>query len=292
MFSAFFGNYLLNKGVVSKEELASVLEQQKNVRLMLGVLAINAGFMTAKQVDEVHYLQNLKDLRFGEIAVEKGYLTTSQLMELLGQQTSEHLILAQTLIDNGIMTMQSFEQEILLYKIAHGLDDEQFEAIKKGDVHVVMSAFLAFEKTGMSEFYIDFVTLFVKNIIRFIDRNVFINRVERVSSILEKHLFQQDIIGEHTIFTAFTGDDEAILDIASKHAEESFDIIDDYAIDSACEFINLSNGLFVVNESDKGNELTLTIQKYISNSSIPENKKMYRIPIHITKGIIYLYIGY
>lgn len=292
MFSAFFGNYLLNKGVVSKEELASVLEQQKNVRLMLGVLAINAGFMTAKQVDEVHYLQNLRDLRFGEIAVEKGYLTTAQLMELLGQQTSEHLILAQTLIDNNIMTMQSFEQEILLYKIAHGLDDEQFEAIKKGEVHVVISAFLAFEKTGMSEFYIDFVTLFVKNIIRFVDRNVYINRVERVSSILEKHLFQQDILGDHRIFTAFTGDDEAILEIASKHADEEFEVIDDYAIDSACEFINLSNGLFVVNESDKGNELTMTIQKYIPNSSIPENKKMYRIPIHITKGIIYLYIGY
>lgn len=292
MFSAFFGNYLLNKGVVTKEELTQVLEQQKNVRLMLGILAINAGYMTAKQVEEVHYLQNLKDLRFGEIAIHKGYLTNQQLMDLLGQQKSEHLILAQTLIDNNIMTMEKFEQEILLYKIAHGLDDDQFEAIKKGDVHVVISAFLAFEKTGMSEFYIDFVTLFVKNIIRFIDRNVFINRVERVSSILENHLFQQDIIGEHRIFTAFTGDDAAILDIASKHAGEDFITIDEYAIDSACEFINLSNGLFVVNESDKGNDLSLSIQKYIHQSSIPENKKMYRIPIHISSGIIHLYIGY
>jgi len=292
MFSAFFGHYLLNKGVVTKEELTSVLDQQKNVRLMLGVLAINAGYMTAKQVDEVHYLQNLKDLRFGEIAVSKEYLTNDQLLVLLGQQKSEHLILAQTLIDNGIMTMTSFEQEILLYKIAHGLDDNQFEAIKKGDVDVVMTAFLAFEKTGLSDFYIDFVTLFVKNIIRFIDRNVYIDRVERVESILEKHLFQQDIVGKEHIFTAYTGDEAAILDIASKHAEETFVEVDDYAIDSACEFINLTNGLFVVNESDKGNELSLTIQKYVKNASIPENKKMYRIPIHITKGIIHLYIGY
>jgi hypothetical protein len=292
MFSAFFGHYLLNKGVVTKEELTHVLDRQKNVRLMLGVLAINAGYMNAKQVDEVHYIQNLKDQRFGEIAVSKGYLTNDQLLVLLGQQKAEHLILAQTLIDDGIMTMQTFEQEILLYKIAHGLDDHQFEAIKKGDVDVVMTAFLAFEKTGMSEFYIDFVTLFVKNIIRFIDRNVYIDRVERIDSILEKHLFEQDIIGTETLLTAYSGDDAAILDVASKHAGELLESIDAYAIDSACEFINLTNGLFVVNESDRGNQLSLTIQKYVKNASIPENKKLYRIPIHITQGVLNLYIGH
>lgn len=291
MFSAFFGHYLLNKGIVSKDQLAMVLENQKNTRLKLGVLAINSKFMTSSEVDKVHQLQETVDRRFGEIAIMKGYLTDEQLAELLNQQKSEHLILAQTLIDEGIMTMAAFEEEITLYKLAYGLDDDQFEAIKNGDIKVVMTAFLAFEKTGMSEFYIDFVTLFVKNIIRFIDRNVYVDRVEKVDSIIYTHLFTQKISGAAKIFTAYSGDDKAVLDIASQNAGEVFTKFGDYPIDSACEFLNMANGLFIVNQSDEGTDLSLGIQKYVSNASIKPNEPMYRIPIHISTGTIYLHVG-
>ena len=291
MFSAFFGNYLLNKGVVSSGQLSKVLNAQKKIRLKLGVLAINSNYMTVSQVEEVHELQASLDRRFGEIATMKGYITDEQVSDLLTQQKSEHLILAQALIDDGIMDMTKFQEEIELYKLAHGLNDEQFEAIKKGDVDVVMTAFLAFEKTGMSNFYIDFVTLFVKNIIRFVDTNVYVDRVEKVDSIMYNHFFKQNIKGKTDIFTGYSADESALLDIASKHAEEEFSELEEYPLDSANEFINLTNGLFVVNMSNDGVEMDLTIQEYISNVSISFQKPMYRIPIHITSGTIYLHVG-
>jgi len=291
MFSAFFGHYLLNKGVVSSVELSKVLSAQKKVRLKLGVLAINSNYMTAEQVEEVHELQASMDRRFGEIATMKGYITDAQVGDLLTQQKSEHLLLAQALIDDGIMDMKSFHNEIELYKLAHDLNDEQFEAIKKGDVDIVMTAFLAFEKTGMSKFYIDFVTLFVKNIIRFVDTNVYIDRVEKVDSIMYNHFFKQNIKGKNDIFTGYSADTKALLDIASKHAEEEFSELGDYPLDSANEFLNLTNGLFIVNMSNDGTEMALTIQEYLENASISIKKSMYRIPIHITSGTIYLHVG-
>lgn len=291
MFSAFFGHYLLNKGIVSKEELNKVFSSQKKIRLQLGVLAINSHYMTATQVEEVHQLQASLDRRFGEIATMKGYLTDEQVVELLHQQKSEHLLLAQALIEDKIMTMASFEEEITLYKVAHGINDEQFEAIKKGDVNVVMTAFLAFEKTGMSQFYIDFVTLFVKNIIRFVDSNVYIDRVEKVDTITYNHFFKQMIMGNTSIFTGYSAQESALLDIASKHAEEEFSELSEYPLDSANEFLNLINGLFLVNMSNKGVEMELTLQEYIHHASISIHKTMYRIPIHITSGTIYLHIG-
>ncbi len=291
MFSAFFGHYLLNKGIVTRDQLTQVLETQKTTRLKLGILAINSKYMTSSEVDKVHQLQETIDRRFGEIAIMKGYLSDEQLSDLLNQQKSEHLILAQALIDEGIMDLAKFEEEITLYKLAYGLDDEQFDAIKKGDIRVVMTAFLAFEKSGMSEFYIDFVTLFVKNIIRFIDTNVYVDRVEKVDSIIYKHLFTQKISGAAKIFTAYSGDDKAILDIASQNAGEVFDKFGDYPLDSACEFLNMANGLFIVNQSDEGVDLSLGIQKYVENASIKPNEPMYRIPIHISTGTIYLHVG-
>lgn len=291
MFSAFFGHYLLNKGVVSSTELSKVLDAQKEIRLKLGVLAINSNYMTVEQVEEVHELQASMDRRFGEIATMKGYITDEQVGDLLTQQKSEHLILAQALIDDGIMDMAKFQEEIELYKLAHGLNDEQFEAIKKGDVDVVMTAFLAFEKTGMSDFYIDFVTLFVKNIIRFVDTNVYIDRVEKVDSIMYNHFFKQSIKGKQDIFTGYSADTPALLDIASKHAEEEFEELGEYPLDSANEFINLTNGLFVVNMSNDGVEMELTVQEHITNASISTEKPMYRIPIHIPSGTIYLHVG-
>ncbi len=291
MFSAFFGNYLLNKGVVTSEQLNKVFNTQKRTRLKLGVLAINSKFMTAANVNHVHQLQTTLDRRFGEIAIIKGYLTDDQLADLLTKQKSEHLILAQALVDANVMDMVTFEEEINLYKLAYGLDDEQFDAIKNGDIDVVMTAFLAFEKTGMSQFYIDFVTLFVKNIIRFIDSNVYIDRVEKVDRIIYSHLFKQNIKGDKSIFTAYSADDKALLDVASQHAGEIFDKIEEYPLDSACEFLNLTNGLFVVNMSDQGTNMTLTIQDYVSNASITPNNLMYRIPIHISTGTIYLHVG-
>lgn len=291
MFSAFFGNYLLNKGVVTSQELSKVLDNQKQIRLKLGVLAINSGYMSVEQVEEVHELQASMDRRFGEIATMKGYITDEQVGDLLTQQKSEHLILAQALIDDGIMDMTTFQEEIELYKLAHGLNDDQFEAIKKGDVDVVMTAFLAFEKTGMSKFYIDFVTLFVKNIIRFVDTNVYVNRVEKVDSIAYKHFFKQDIKGKETMFTGYSADTNALLDIASKHAEEEFSELDEYPLDSANEFLNLTNGLFIVNMSDEGEEMELTVQEHITNASLSVKEVMYRIPINIPSGTIYLHVG-
>lgn len=293
MFSAFFGHYLLNKGIVTSSELSDVLEKQKNVRLKLGVLAINAGMMNATQVEEVHQLQASMDRRFGEIAIDNNYITDQQLVELLGQQKEEYLLLAQSLIDTGHMTMASFEEEVNLYKIERGLSDDQFEAIKKGNVDVIVTAFVAFESSQISEFYIDFVKIFVKNIIRFVDTNIYIDRVERIDCIDYKHLFKQGIktTADNEIFTGYSGDEEALITVAGKHAEEEFNDLSEYPLDSAKEFLNLTNGLFIVNMSNKGTEMDLTIQEYEHSASLRVTGKMYRIPIHISSGTINLLIG-
>ncbi|HOA79999.1 MAG TPA: chemotaxis protein CheX, partial [Defluviitaleaceae bacterium] len=65
MFTQYFGNYLLNKGYLTAEQLHDALEEIKDARLKLGVLSVNAGYMTAEQTEEVNEAQKKYDKRFG-----------------------------------------------------------------------------------------------------------------------------------------------------------------------------------------------------------------------------------
>lgn len=291
MFSAFFGNYLLNIGLVKPKQLSQILEKQSKTRLKLGMLAINSGYLNAEKVNELHELQASKDMRFGDLAISKGYLTSEQLDELLKQQKLEHLILAQTLIDDDIMTMDVFESAIATYKEAHQLSDEQFEALKENNVEMIVHAFIAFEGAESSKIYSDYVALFLKNIIRFIDSNIRIDRVEKVDALTYDHLVRQSILGDPNLFTAIGANEKAFIALASKYAEEDFDAIDDYPIDAVGEFLNLHNGLFTVNMSNTGVELKLDIQSYIESPTLNPSNQLYMVPIYTSIGTINLIIG-
>ncbi|MDA3846049.1 MAG: hypothetical protein PF505_05800 [Vallitaleaceae bacterium] len=291
MFSAFFGHYLLNKGVVTATQLSTVLEKQGQVRLKLGTLAINDGFMNATQVDEVHELQAAMDKRFGEIAIDKGYLVDAQLMHLLKQQKAENLILAQALIDDNIMSMIDFEREISAYKEAHSLSDEQFGALKEGNVDIAIKAFLAFEKDDENQ-YDQYLSLFLKNVIRFIDSNVSVDRVKKVSSVSLKNAFYQHIKDDkHNYITAISGEEDVILGFAGRYADEAFTEMGDYPIDALGEFLNLHNGLFIVNMSNEGTEMELTVQEFGFDHTIKSASNLYQIPLYTTYGTLNLIVG-
>lgn len=291
MFSAFFGNYLLEKKVVTAKQLSTIMSKQEKTRLRLGMLAVNAKYMTAGQADEVNELQATMDKRFGDIAIEKAYLTTEQLESLLGQQKSEHLILAQNLIDAKIMTMKQFEKEIETYKVQFGLDDDQFEGLKANDVDLLVHAFVAFDDGQGVDYYSDYVSLFIKNIIRFIDGNIRFDRVQKVEHESFEHVVRQSISGENDLFTGIGLDEKAFLALAGKYANESFTEMGEYPIDAAGEFLNLHNGLFTVNMSDQGVEMSLDIQSYIEDVTFNPSATLYSVPVYTSIGVINLVFG-
>ncbi len=294
MFGAFFGNYLLNKGRISREDMQRILEHMHGENLKLGVLAINLNLMTAKEVDNVHNKQAFQNKYFGEVAIKEGYLTEEQLQTLLDAQKSERLILGQAIIDEGILTYEEIEEEIELYKKEYGLSDEQFEAIRDGNIQVVARAFLLLEKEEKSQqFYTEFVTLFVKNLIRFVDRQVSIDRIQRTDTLDYKHMISQYLIGDETFFIGIaSSSDRVLLDLAEKYAEATFETFNEYAIDACQEFLNVTTGLFSVNLSEQDMEYVLKPPTYVANAIIRPQTMLYRVPVHLSQGTINLVIGH
>lgn len=101
MAAKFFGQFLLEKGVVDRQQLLAALDTQHASSPMLGELAQNRGWLTAAQARRINERQRAQDQRFGDIAQSMGLLDASQVAELLAEQKARRKLLGEILIQQG-----------------------------------------------------------------------------------------------------------------------------------------------------------------------------------------------
>ena len=287
MFTQYFGQYLLNKGYLTPEKLHDGLENQNDTRLKLGVLAVNAGYMSADDADKINETQKRLDKRFGELSVEMGYLKEDQVEELLSSQKFEHLILGQSLVDKGYMTLKEFEKAINEYKKDYSISDKEFEYIQKDDVDEIVNIFVKFEGSKNEKALKDYLSLFTRNLIRFIDTGAIIRDVIKLEKYECKWTARQNIKGTINLSTFIEAEENSFVKFASKYADEELNTVDEMAEASVGEFLNLHNGIFLVNMSNEGIELEMTPQEVSSNMMI---YNVYKVSIELSFGEINILI--
>lgn len=280
MFSQYFGNYLLNKKLITTKNLKEALEYQKSIHVKLGILAINLGYMNSTQIQEVHQQQMKIDKRFGEIAIDLGYLNEPQLQNLLTTQKQGYLQLSQALIDKQYLTLEQLQNELQNYKNDCQLTAEQLEIIKQGDINKIVQLFLKFTETPIPQTYNDYVALFLKNIIRLLDLTPRLENAFAAENYIAPFLISQKIQGELNLYTALATDQETFLTIASRFANEQLKTIDELAQASVAEFFNVHNGIFLVNMSNQNLELQMEPHQFCEQAKIKETDT-YVIPIYL-----------
>lgn len=287
MFTQFFGNYLLNKKLVSPLDLVKALEQQNTVRLKMGVLAINAGYMTALQVNEIHSLQTSVDKRFGELAKEKGYLNDEQITNLLCEQPTRHLLLGQSLVDMGVMSNEDFEYALNSYQRLYALTDGDFSNSQNEKIENQIADFFNLEQSINKDFIVEYVSLLFKNIIRFIGNDFAPLDFKSIDKATLNYAVSQEIKGKFSVLTAIECDEKALYEIASRYAEEEIKQDIDYALACMCEFLNLHNGLFTVNVSNKHKvELEIDPPCVSSESILVSTTQIYNLPVCFSFGMV------
>lgn len=259
MFTQFFGNYLINEEIITTQQLIEALSKKNETKVKLGTLAINKGYMTVDQVEKIHQLQKIKDKKIGDLAIEEGYLTSEQVIELLSSQSPDYLSLAQALLDINAITKEQFKNIINEYK-------EKFEILEKEEANIEKLAKLLelfyeiYDFSGLTDEIISqYFILLINNFIRFIgDDFVFVSMTrEKVSSL--NTIFTQDIREKIKIGSILQLDKDSLIGFASRFAEEEFNEVNEYVEASVCDFLNVHNGMFIVNLSNQyGIELTLT----------------------------------
>lgn len=289
MFSQHFGSYLLNRQYITRVQLKDALQFQKDVHVKFGVIAVDQGLMTSQQVEKVHDMQKQMDKRFGEIAIDLGYLTNEQVEQLLKAQKQDYLLLAQALVDRNYMTIEQFSEVLNEYKKVHSLSDEKFEAIKNGDIQVLVENLLDEKDHSKKELFGQYLSLFAKNMIRFIDDQTYLEIVDEKDVNVEEWVVYQEVVGELPLFTAICAEKDLFLYIASIYAEEKLNEVDELAKASVSEFLNLHNGIYLVNKSNDGIELKMKPQQIKEKAII--KGQTFTVNVNTAKGTFQLVLS-
>jgi hypothetical protein len=281
MFSQNFAQYVLNKGLLTPLQVQEALKQERSVRVKLGILAINSGFMTAGQVEEVHSLQRTIDKRFGEIALDKGYLTVEKLNDLLEAQESRHLNFGQVVVDKGFMTLEQLQSVLEDYKHANRLSQ-----LDSPPEYVRSQLDFLQESDGL-EIYCDYTALFLRAMTRFLGAEPLIIPQAVVKDANSRWLITQSITGDITLHTGYYAEDAVLLKLARAYSGEDLPELDDLAVDSAAEFLNVANGLFCINLSNVGLDLDLQAPKAEEGADFLKPERCC-VPIDTEFGTVYL----
>ena len=248
MIHILFGNFLKESGKLSDEQLKKVYEEQKKVRVKLGLIAVSEKMMTIEQADEVNNLQSTMDMRFGDIAISKGYLTDEQVGHLLSMQGNLYLSFVQVITNENFMTIEEIEQAYLEFQKSLNFTQTEMDRLKSGEADLLIPLFLPL---NIDDYHKEYILVAVKTLIRLIDNDLYIGKAEWMSEIEADGVALQDIKGDADASLSFAGCGDSLLPIASKFAGEEFKAVDADALDAVAELINCINGMFASDCSPK-----------------------------------------
>jgi CheY-specific phosphatase CheX len=100
----FFGQFLVENNLVTREALLTAIELQEQKNLTLGEMAISTGYVTRADIERAHNARLSNDMKLGDILVEMGIITMNQLKEIITRQNNSHLYIGEALVQVGALT--------------------------------------------------------------------------------------------------------------------------------------------------------------------------------------------
>lgn len=112
----FFGQFLLERQIITAQQLVTAVEFQQSQNLKLGDYAVKKGYLTKDQSGQINRLQQQKDLKFGQAAVELNLLTAKQVDELLLMQQHDHIYLGDAVVLKNFASREAVDKALKEFK--------------------------------------------------------------------------------------------------------------------------------------------------------------------------------
>jgi len=112
----FFGQFLIEKGAVTRSALLQAIDLQERTNLKFGEMVIEMGLISTAEVAMVHQAQRSEDLHFGDMAVKMGFLSEDQVQQVLTRQRNNHLYIGEALIQVGAISRDKLDQYLEDFK--------------------------------------------------------------------------------------------------------------------------------------------------------------------------------
>jgi len=112
----FFGQYLLEKNIIKREDLLAALDFQKSKNMDFGECALAKGYIKDKDLANLTSAQKQVDMKFGEVAIKLNIMTPEQVEDVLTMQKNNHIFFGEALVEQGVITPAVLESELSLFK--------------------------------------------------------------------------------------------------------------------------------------------------------------------------------
>lgn len=276
MLNRLFGNYLVEKGKLTSEQLNILLPVEKEFKAGVEIIAIILKAMTPTAVRELTNSIDKEIEHFGETAVNQGLLTDYKLDELLAYQSNNFMKFVQLLVDHDYVSYESINHEIDEFQQRKELNDVQLSALIHDDLDQCISIFVPLKSPQLKEL----TKTLVQTMRRLIDRDVYLDNAYTAHSIqLDKYACQM-IIGDLRMKFYISASNDGLLAIANHFTGDTYATVTEDALDSVGEFINCVNGLFATNMSYDNISVDMNSPEYAMEGPFISNETLYVIPMH------------
>ncbi len=270
----FFGQFLLEKGVISREELLKAIALQESVNVRFGEMARSMGFIADAEVDRVHQAQRSEDLRFGDMAVKMGILTGEQLQEVLAEQKKRHLYIGEALVNVGAFKVNDLQEYLDAFKadqapyiidkviIPEGVPDPDLWEIAADLTHKMFTRIVNLNfKPGQCE------------MVERIAGNDTVIAIDLTGHVRARYLLSVSCGVRDLIAQAILGEEDV--------AKES----DEVLVDTVMEFANIVCGNIAARAAQQGKVIEITPPEIIDVSGggidVPEGRKGLLFPLYV-----------
>jgi len=128
MMSRYFGQFLLERGLVTKEGLLEALEYQSSANYPIEIVAVIKNFLTVDQVRELREEQVRAAKSFSDVALDRGALSPEQVDEIWRFQNERWVFLGDALVRRGHLGKEALYDALGEYQKAYHGQETDLEA--------------------------------------------------------------------------------------------------------------------------------------------------------------------
>ncbi|MDE7207083.1 MAG: chemotaxis protein CheX [Lachnospiraceae bacterium] len=277
MLNRLFGNYLVEKGKLTLEQLNILLPVKKEFKAGLEIIAVVTKAMTPTAVQELINSIDKEIEHFGETAVNQGMITDDKLDELLTYQSNDFMKFAQLLVDHGYVLYDTINHEMDEFQQKRDLSDVQLSALIHDDLDQCINIFVPLKSPQLKEL----TKTLIQTMRRLIDKDVYLEKAYTAHSVqLDKYACQM-IVGDMHLKFYISASNDGLLAIANHFTGDTYATVTEDALDSVGEFINCVNGLFATNMSYENISVDMNSPEYAMEGPFISNEMLYVIPMHV-----------
>ncbi len=259
MNTRFFGQYLLEKGRITSNQLLEALECQKDMTAPVLVLALEKGLLTTAQIKQVLEQQKKQNQNFAELTRAMGLLQRSQIDGLIADtESGRRLRLGEALILRGFISPETLDKDLKEYH----KECERLSA----EISV------AFNNLAHQKIVKTFTDLMLIMFTQFSKQDLVVEHCEtgKENIRLFRWVIAQKIAGEDVRFNCLLSvPPKLLLQMASTMLDENITMPDELALDATKEFVNIANGNACAKLSEDGVTLRMAPPEVFETTTTP-----------------------